>query len=378
MAHELNFNPKRGTTSFFSRKEIAWHKLGQVIMDDDVLPDQAFRLANLDYEVALAPVFANFIPENCYVGPSVDQGVPVYDKSTNSFVKFIPKRGDIVPDRYATYRTDTYDILGEVGTRYEVVQNEASIEFIYNILKANPDISNRNDIRIETAGALGKGERMFVTTKLPECFQIGNETAPTNLYIVFTNSFDGKQSLTAIITHVRVVCNNTLNAAMHNCVSRVSFSHTPNIHEQLKQAGKLLKLTYKNHYLKQEMFEAMTRVKVDKDLLLNLVAKATLSTDQFIYFDSLKGMKIVDPSKISANLINKMNDVMDFVDHGCGQEYNRGSLYWAYMGVNSYINNAYSHKNAENKFNNLFGNNSTPAKFDSKMLSICESQLQYG
>lgn len=48
-----------------------------------------------------------------------------------------------------------------VGKDYQIVQNIQAFSFFDNI------VVNDDGIKYETAGALGKGERIFITVKLP-------------------------------------------------------------------------------------------------------------------------------------------------------------------------------------------------------------------
>ena len=369
MAHNLEYNAAKGTTSFFSRKELAWHGLGQVIQNA-VEPEEALKLANLDYEVALAPVYASFIPKDC---------TPIWNKDTNKFdmhsTKFVghiedslTKKGEIITDNKAVYRKDTLLPLGIVGNKYTPVQNIESLNFIYGILKQNPDIKERKDIVIETAGVLGNGERIFVTAKLPMGFKIGEETDGTEMYIVFTNSHDGTSSLTAMVTPIRVVCNNTLTAALGNYKSKVSFRHTANIQNSMKQGASLLNIAYQGMNEVASAHTALLHICVDTAMVDELICRAFLDDNQLLQVSKL-GMNYVSKDVISTNLRNTISDVRDYVDMGVGQNLNRGTAYWAYMGINSYINNGYNFKDYEAKFDNL--SNGTLAKLDAKVLNQC-------
>jgi len=371
MAHNLEFNSIKQTHSFFSRKEVAWHGLGQIIQEA-VTPDEALELANLNYEVSLQPIYASFIPDghtahivmkdNSSMYELRQRGIPTGD--------YIPYKGILVPTHKSICRMDTYKPLGIVGNRYTPVQNKESIDFIYNILKFNPDIKEHNDIIIETAGALGAGERIFVTAKLPKGFKVGEEKESTELYIVFTNSHDGTSSLTAMITPIRVVCNNTLTCALGTNKSKVSFRHTKNIQNAMSEGMSLLKLSYENLEVNKQLYNALLNIKVDQALVDELICKAMLNDNQLLQVSKF-GMDNLSTDIISTRTRNSMIQMRDYIDMGCGQETNRGTAYWAYMGMNSYLNNGVNYKDSENKFDNLLGGSSS--KTDSKILNLMTS-----
>src|SRR3546814_16174542 len=77
----------------------------------------------------------------------------------------------------------------------------------------------------ETAGALGNGERIFITAKLPDYIRVGGDDL-IEKYLFLTTSHDGSGSITAAFTPIRIVCANTLNAAMHRKSNTIKIRHT--------------------------------------------------------------------------------------------------------------------------------------------------------
>lgn len=226
MAANIEFNSNRNTYSFYSLKDVPWHGLGTVV-EEAKTPDEVIRIANMDYEVALAPMFASFIPAEAKHIVKEDNHYACH--MSNGDVVIIPEKGARVSDVYATYRKDNYKILGTVGNRYEPVQNTEAMDFIYQVCKSQMVI-NPKDVIIQTAGVLGIGERIFVTAKLPT-YEIAKDEMEK--YILFTTSHDGSGSIQACFTDIRVVCNNTLNAALNHCKNMVRFKHTKNVKANL-------------------------------------------------------------------------------------------------------------------------------------------------
>jgi hypothetical protein len=67
-----------------------------------------------------------------------------------------------------------------------------------------------------------------LTAKLPKEIVIGKD-GPIENYLVLCSSHDGSMAITAFYTPVRVVCQNTLNAAFNNNTNRVYIKHTQNV-----------------------------------------------------------------------------------------------------------------------------------------------------
>jgi phage/plasmid-like protein (TIGR03299 family) len=220
MAHLINFNERKGTHSFASNSEKAWHGLGQVV-DKAMTASEAIEQANLDYEVEKTTIHAR-IPQ--------EDGVTLYQP---------------FEDKFATFRKDTHDTLGIVGGRYEIVQNKDAFGFFDAIIDSGEAI-------FETAGALGKGERIFVTAKLPEDMLVAGEEC--NKYIILTNSHDGTSSIIAGFTSVRVVCNNTLQAALRDLTNKVLIQHRVGAKERLAEAYKVMNIGSKYMNEVQEVF----------------------------------------------------------------------------------------------------------------------------
>jgi phage/plasmid-like protein (TIGR03299 family) len=180
MAHNLNYNEDTGKHSFFSVKEKAWHGLGQIV-EQYPTSAEAIQFAGLDYEVEKRPLFTNGL-NNELAGTVMGIHVPKTE----------------IPTYFATVRNDNNEVLGVVGKDYEVVQNVDAFTFFDAI------VGGGDGIQYETAGALGKGERIFITAKLPGYIRVGNSDL-IEQYLFLTTSHDGFGSITAAFTPIRIV-----------------------------------------------------------------------------------------------------------------------------------------------------------------------------
>ncbi len=185
MAHNLYYNERTQRHSFFSVKEKAWHSLGTIIQDYPTSA-QAIDFAGLNYKVEKRPLYTL---DNINYDLSIAMAEPVEPQLS-------------VPNYFANVRTDTEQVLGVVGKDYQIVQNADAFSFFDSIVGKN------NGIRYETAGALGKGERIFITAKLPEYIKVGRDDL-IEQYIFLTTTHDGSGSISAAFTPVRVVCQNS-------------------------------------------------------------------------------------------------------------------------------------------------------------------------
>ncbi len=214
MAHQINFNDQTGKHSFFSVKQKAWHGLGTIVQDYPT-SEEAIKHAGLDYEVIKSPLFTQ--------GRAMTIG---------NAGEIIDGEDISVHDYYATLRTDSNKVLGVVGKDYHIVQNRDAFSFFDSIVGGD-------GILYETVGALGNGERIFITAKLPGYIRVGSNDM-IEKYLFLTTSHDGSGSITAAFTPIRIVCANTLNAALGNCSNTIKIRHTSGAKERLEQAHKVM------------------------------------------------------------------------------------------------------------------------------------------
>lgn len=174
MAHELATT--NGRTAMMYAGEIPWHGLG-TRLNEPATACEAIEAAGLNYQADLKDI-------------QTTDGIPI-------------------PQRKAVIRSDSRDVLGVVGTSYVPVQNHQAFGFLDAVVADG-------SLRYHTAGALGKGERVWMLAKLPDEIRVKNSDDITEKYLLLSNSHDGSSSLRVHFTPIRVVCANTLAIAARN------------------------------------------------------------------------------------------------------------------------------------------------------------------
>ena len=248
MAHNLNFNEQTGKYNFFSVKEKAWHGLGQIVQDYPTSAE-ALKFAGLDYTVAKRKLFT-YDNNNEIADDDIEMKTPEIE----------------VPNYFATIRTDNETILGVVGKDYQVVQNVDAFSFFDAIVGGD-------GIQYETAGALNKGEKCFITAKLPDYIKVGKEDL-IEQYLFLTTSHDGSGSITAAFTPVRVCCQNTLNAALRYQSNAIKIRHTTNAKERLEDAHKLMGITNQLSNELEGIFNQWAKVRITDPEVKKLIQMA--------------------------------------------------------------------------------------------------------
>jgi phage/plasmid-like protein (TIGR03299 family) len=322
MAHHLFFNEQTNQHSFFSVKEKAWHGLGQIV---DQYPNstEALRFAGLDYEVTKEDLYTT-----CY---NSDQ--QAMDQSNR------------VNTHFATMRKYTGDILGIVGKDYGIVQNKDAFAFFDSIVGGD-------GIQYETAGALGKGEKIFITAKLPGYIKVGNNDL-IEKYLFLTTSHDGYGSITAAFTPVRIVCNNTLNAALRNHSNSIKIRHTANAKQRLEQAHKLMGISNNLGSEMESIFNRWTRVKISDNEVRKLIQSALVPNKE-----ALQKLQAGNDDECSTYYKNMCGYAFEYAQSNPSQqlESTKGTVFGAYNGITGYFQNVRKYKDDTAKLKSIMYN----------------------
>ena len=303
MAH--NLNEIDGKVAFFGTKT-AWHGLGQIVTEAQT-SEEAIKLAGLDYEVVKAPI------QTCD-GDCVE-----------------------IPNYFATLRADTNTPLGVVGNRYSILQNRDAFRFVDELCGSKQAV-------FETAGALGKGERIFLTCKLPDRLVIGKDDVAEN-YFFITNSHDGTNGVELAFTNVFIVCENTLKQALRSSKRKRSVRHSGEVVSRMHDTAKLMGITRQNIEAQKEMFEAFRKVEINDAQLRRFIELALNPPKEEI-----------TEEEYSKRFINRVDKVLEY---GLGDPAQliterKGNLWGAYNTITGFYNNV---ETSDNKLNSImFGN----------------------
>jgi len=242
MAHELEIG-NNGEVAFALRGAPAWHKLQNVTLAEDakISTSEMLSLAHLDnWNVRLEPVV-------------------------------MPEGYRTAEPQFMTVRTNPFDggsdVLGFVGKRYLELQNEQAFEFADNILDGGAEW--------DTAGSIKNGKQVFGSLVIPKEFTLDPSGANdvTKTYLLIHTSHDGSTAISANITPVRVVCQNTLNMALGRSPQSFKVRHTQTVDGRLAEARRVLGLTFSHMDNFQAEAQKLFETKVTDDAFTNLITK---------------------------------------------------------------------------------------------------------
>jgi phage/plasmid-like protein (TIGR03299 family) len=249
MSHGITTND-----SMFSVRDVPWHGLGAVLDDYPTSIDEALDKAGLGWKVTHGDVLVVKAP-----AWTDDFGV-------KHPAELVPAKGF-----KANLREDTGDVLGIVSDEYEVVDNRDAFRFL--------DALIGSDMHFETAGSLWGGRRVWVLARLPKYVELGGDLSATYVYVA--NSHDGSMAVTAAVTPIRIVCSNTLGAALHRseygagAQRTFRFRHTGNLQAKFAEARQVLGMTIEYAAQFKELAdrlarESITSERLERSVLRNL------------------------------------------------------------------------------------------------------------
>ena len=203
--------------TMFYHGERPWHGLGTAL-DHPATSAEAIQAAGLGWTVELRPAYA--------------EGVPI-------------------PRARAILRMDRMEPIAVVGERYVPVQNAEAFAFFDQLI-------GQGQAAYETAGALDRGRRIWLLARLPGEVWVTREDA-VGKHLLLTTSHDGKSPLRALFTPIRVVCQNTLRAALTEAGSGsgVSVRHVGDVLGKAQEARRLLGITLKYYDAFEEQSKAL-------------------------------------------------------------------------------------------------------------------------
>lgn len=173
MAHEIE-----STDGLVLAREGAWHGLGLVV-PQEFTPKQGLEYAGIDWGVEQRPVYT-------------------FDDAGEKI---------LIPSCMANYRADTKKFFGVVSAGYQVVQNWQMADFCEALLGVED-----GKVFCESVGSIRGGAMVWFLLR-GESFQVGRNDA-IYPYIAVSNGHDGSTTFRVTPTTIRVVCSNTLHAAV--------------------------------------------------------------------------------------------------------------------------------------------------------------------
>lgn len=220
-----------GIGKMMSVGELPWHKMGKVV-EGLQTSKEAIVQAGLDWQVR---------------------------KMANEYTYKVGRaKVRSVGKGFQVMREDNHESLGNVGNRWEPQQNREAFNFMDEVI-------GRKAAVYETAGYLGRGEKVWMLAKVPGSITIGGEDV-VDKYFLLANAHDGTKAIKFAVTTVRVVCANTLHLALTEAEKGekiFSIRHTAKAQEKVQKVIDYLGVASKKFEDFADLSKAMTKVKIN-------------------------------------------------------------------------------------------------------------------
>jgi len=310
MAHNLYI--ENGKAHMMYVGELPWHKLGTPLREP-ATSAQAIKAAGLGWTVRKVPLYA-------IEGPGVAH---------------VPRHYGVVPeDRWGKPDCPVFGIVSE---DYHPLQNVEAFEFFDSIV-------GQKVAMYHTAGALGKGEHVWILAKLPGMMEI---TASDVLekYVLLSTGHDGRTCVRVILTPVRVVCQNTLTIALQSGEEIARAYHTRSMDRQLDNARQKVQALMKGFDTMQAAFRAMARRKMGESEVHSYVERVFPVPDD------------VPERKVPQWILEDRANCVHLFHNGLGNNEPdvKETLWTAYNGITEYVDHWRDRGEREHMYAVCFG-----------------------
>ena len=225
--------------------------------------------------------------------------------------KLTTESGIILPDAYASTRSDSKAYLGIVGGRYEILQNSELVSVAYDSGKElfSQELELKHPWNnSETLGSFGNmgggslkgGSRVYVQLELPELY-IGK--SGIRRYITLTNSHDGSMSLGFGTSNQVICCANTF-AIANKEISKIR--HTASMQQRVEEAVKSLRKVLQFEDKQMAIFEKASTRSFEKKHIVDIVNS--------VFGENIKGTVSDTSSRTKNQMLTLSNDINKSID----------------------------------------------------------------
>lgn len=265
---------------FIGRREPAWHRLGEVFpADEQMTASQAMARADILFAVDKHP-----------------QVVKMADGT------------ELETDSFAVVREPTSDdpihrVLATVGKEWTAIQAK-------DLGVMLDPISNK--FPVETAGAIGQGEKIFITLDAGDSSIAGEDH---KLFWLVTDHRDGTGALTIAFTPVRVVCQNTLITGLRSSKVSVNLKHNKAINTDTAFYLDIFNQMARTQESVVEAMNSLTKVVLKKPQVKEIIGAAYPDASKPNRLKLSDGISADDvPANVWKRILNDRKDQVEEYD----------------------------------------------------------------
>ena len=305
MAHNIDQTvTETGAMAYVGTEGKPWHGLGQPV-EKGATPEQIAEAANLTWRVL---------------------------KRKASFA--INEKQFITDDQhFGLIRSDSLAVLDVCGPDYTPHQNIEVLEFFREYVEAG-------DMFIDTAGALNGGKQIWVLARMEKHFTLPGKDRVEG-YVLLMNPHQYGKGMIAKFTAIRVVCNNTLTAALNAGGESVKIWHTAEFNAPRRQE------------VKEKLGIAKERLDSFKHDA-NELAKVTVGQDDVVeLFASIMKQPAGRPLNQQNRAVTRLVQLFNGAGRGADLASAKGTLWGALNAVTQYVDHEYG-RSVNSRLNNAW------------------------
>lgn len=267
------------------------------------------------------------LPADSPARRSVSESIVASSLDWNADKEDLYAGGKLVTTHKAVVRSTDKSIIGIVGNRHETLQNRQMFDWFQPFLDSG-------DCVFETCGSLKGGAVIWVLAKLAgDNLKITADDEVAK-YLLLSSTHDGSGATTIAFNPIRVICWNTLSAALRaaEAKSMLRIRHTTSQSKALIQVRETINLVEESFQATADQYRKLAACGINRAELRRYV-KLVLELPE-------------DDKAISTRQRNILDGIVKLAIEGVG---NDGKTAWdAYNGVTQYATHTYG-RNAENR-----------------------------
>jgi predicted nucleic acid-binding protein len=212
---------------------------------------------------------------------------------------------ELATDSYAVVREPTADdpqprVLATVGKDWTAIQARDLGEMLDPISKRFP---------VETAGAIGQGEKIFITLDAGASSIAGEDH---KLFWLVTDHRDGTGALSIAFTPVRVVCQNTLITGLRSSKVSVNLKHNKSIAVDTSFYLDIFNQMARTQETVVEAMNSLTKVTLKKEQVADIMSAAYPTASKPNRLKLSDGISADDvPAKVWVRILNDRKDQVE-------------------------------------------------------------------
>jgi phage/plasmid-like protein (TIGR03299 family) len=235
-------------------------------------------------------------------------------------------------DAFGIFRVTDNQLLGTCGKMYKPILNDKGFELVDALLELADEGAYH-----ETAGALGKGERIWALARIPGEFNVAGEDK-IEPFILWHTRHDGNGSAIAKLIFERVVCANTLAIALNEKGAEIRIPHFGDVDAKIEAAKKLMAAATDGVMRIREKFDILANRIVTKANFMAVVDKLFPETQENVaarVVGNARAERIAVVAELFASndknaipavkgtAYNLLNAVTEYTDHYSGTDKSR-------------------------------------------------------